>query len=466
MTLAPPTPDDAVNHLRGWLEGRLIAPDDPDYDGARALYYGGLERRPAAIVRPTGADDVALVVRHAAASGLELAVRSGGHGLLGHASVEGGIVLDLRDLRDLDIDVPGRTAWAGAGLTTGEYTHAVGAHGLATSFGDASTVGIGGLTLGGGIGLLSRKHGMTIDHLLAAEVVTADGQVRHVDATTEPDLFWAIRGGGGNLGVATRFQFRLHEVSSIVGGFLVLPATAEVIAGFVAEAEAAPDELTVMANVMSAAPPMPFLPPEVHGQRVLFAIMVHAGDPEDGERALESFRSLAPPLADLTGVMPYADMFPPEEEEFHPTVEAETLFRDTFDLSTARTVMKALDEATAPVAAVQVRVLGGAMARVPVEATAFAHRDRGLMVNVATMYEDPDERPSHRAWVNRAAAALAEGPTGRYVNFLGDDGDAAARTAYPGATWDRLAAVKRRYDPDNLFRHNVNVPPADGEHAS
>ncbi len=466
MTLAPPTPDDAVTQLRESVTGRVITPGDPDYDAARTLYYGGLDRRPLALVRATDASDVSLVVRHAATSGLELAVRSGGHGLLGHASVDGGLVLDLGDLRDLDIDVAGRTAWAGAGLTTGEYTHAVGAHGLATGFGDAGTVGIGGLTLGGGIGLLARKHGMTIDHLLAAEVVTADGQVRHVDATTDPDLFWAIRGGGGNLGVATRFQFRLHEVPSIVGGFLVLPATTEVIAGFVSEAEAAPEELTALANVMSAAPPMPFLPPEVHGQRVVFAMLVHAGDREDGERALAAFRSLAPPLADLTGPMAYADMFPQDEEEFHPTVVTETLFRDTFDLATARTVIEALDQSTAPVGVVQLRVLGGAMARVPVEATAFAHRDRRLMVNVAAMYEDPDDRPAHAAWVDRHAALLAEGPTGRYANFLGDDSETGARAAYPGATWDRLADIKRRYDPDNLFRRNVNVPPAGRDQVS
>lgn len=462
MTTAPPVPDDLVAQLRGSLTGRVITADDPDYDGARTLYYGGLARRPVAVVRAADASDVAMVVRRAAASGVELAVRSGGHGALGHASVDGGIVLDLGGLRGLDIDVGGRTAWAGAGLTTGEYTHAVGAHGLATGFGDAGTVGIGGLTLGGGIGLLVRKHGMTIDHLLAAEVVTADGLVRHVDADTEPDLFWALRGGGGNVGVATRFQFRLHEVPSIVGGFLVLPATAEVVAGFVAAAGDAPDELTTLANVMSAAPPMPFLPPEVHGQGVLFAMMVHAGDPEAGEAALAPFRSLAPPLADLTGPMPYADMFPAEEEDFHPTAVFETLFRDTFDLATAGAVMDAIEQSTAPMAAVQVRVLGGAMARVPADATAFAHRHRRLMLNVAAMYEDPDERATHLAWVDRHATALAEGPAGRYVNFLGDDSEAGARAAYPGATWDRLAAVKRRYDPDNLFRHNVNVPPAGG----
>lgn len=460
MTSAPPAPNDTVAQLRDALAGRVITRDDPDYDEARALYYGGIDRQPLVVVRPADARDVSLVVDRAAAWGMELAVRSGGHGALGHASVDGGIVLDLGGLQGLEIDVAGRTAWAGAGLTTGEYTHAVGAHGLATGFGDAGTVGIGGLTLGGGIGLLARPHGMTIDHLLAAEVVTADGQVRHVDATTDPELFWAIRGGGGNLGVATRFQFRLHEVPSIVGGFLVLPATAEVVDGFVAAAEVAPEELTALANVMSAAPPLPFLPPEVHGRQVLFAMIVFAGETEAGLAALAPFRSLATPLADLTGPMSYADMFPPEEADFHPTAVFENLFRDTFDLDTARTVMEALDQSTAPMAAVQIRVLGGAMARVPVEATAFAHRDRRLMVNVAAMYEDPDERTTHQAWVDRWATALAQGRTGRYVNFLGDDSDAGARAAYPGATWDRLAAVKHRYDPDNLFRHNVNVPPA------
>ena len=222
----------------------------------------------------------------------------------------------------------------------------------------------------------------------------------------------------------------------------------------------APEELSTIANVMSAAPPMPFLPPEVHGQPVLQAILAYAGDPEAGQAAVAPFRALASPLVDLVAPRPYADLFPPEEDGPRPHVALQTVFRDTFDPGTADDVVEALTRTTAPVGVVQVRVLGGAMARVPVEATAFAHRHRRLMVDVAAMYEDPEEWPVHRAWVDRYAHALAEGPAGRYVNFLGEHTEGANRAAYPGETWDRLAAIKGRHDPENLFRHNVNVPPA------
>src|SRR5215218_9477784 len=236
-------------YLNDQLKGRIITPGDPDYDRARTVFSGAIDRRPALIVRAADAADVSRVIALARDSGLELAVRGGGHSNAGHGVSEGGIVLDLSELRALEIDVAGRTAWAETGLTAGEYTAAVGAHGLATGFGDTGSVGIGGITLAGGVGFLVRKHGLTIDDVLAAEIVTADGELLRVDAESHPDLFWALRGGGGNFGVATRFKFRLHEVDTFVGGMLLLPATPEVIASFVAEAEAAPEELSTIANV-------------------------------------------------------------------------------------------------------------------------------------------------------------------------------------------------------------------------
>jgi FAD/FMN-containing dehydrogenase len=270
------------------LTGRVIGPRDPAYDDARRVFSGAVDRRPAAIVRVADAADVAHVVSFARETGLELAVRSGGHSSAGHGVSEGGIVLDLADLRALEIDVQGRTAWAEGGLTAGEYTATAGAHGLATPFGDTGSVGIGGITLSGGVGYLVRKHGLTIDDLLAAEIVTADGRLRHVDAETHPDLFWAIRGGGGNFGVVTRFKYRLHPVNTVVGGMLMLPATAEVIASFIAEAEAAPEELSTIANIMPA-PPMPFLPSEHHGRLVVMGMLAYAGDAESGRAAIARF---------------------------------------------------------------------------------------------------------------------------------------------------------------------------------
>ncbi|MGB8982525.1 MAG: FAD-binding protein, partial [Anaerolineales bacterium] len=379
----------------------------------------------------------------------------------GHSVVEGGIVLDLSNMRALHIDSRTRTAWAQTGLTAGEYTSAAGAHGLATGFGDTGSVGIGGITLGGGVGYLVRKYGLTIDDLLAAEIVTADGQLLQVDAKDHPDLFWAIRGGGGNFGVATRFQYRLHEVDMIFGGMLILPATAEAIAGFIAEAEAAPDELSTIANVMTA-PTMPFLPPEVHGKPIILAMLAYAGDVKTAEQVLAPFRALAKPHADMLKPMHYPEMYPAEEGgDYHPVAAARTMFVDSIDRSAGETIMNYLQASTASMAVAQLRVLGGAMARVPVEATAFAHRKSRIMVNVAALYEKPEEKATHESWAASFAAALRQSDNGVYVNFLGDEGPARIRAAYPGRTWDRLAEIKRRYDPTNLFRLNQNIPPAD-----
>jgi FAD/FMN-containing dehydrogenase len=342
-------------------------------------------------------------------------------------------------------------------LTAGAYTAAVGAHGLATGFGDTASVGIGGLTLGGGVGFLVRRHGLTIDNLLAAEVVTADGQVLQVDAETHPDLFWAIRGGGGNFGVATRLRFRLHELPSIVGGMLLLPGSAEVIEALVATAEAAPEELSLIANVM-VAPPMPFLPPAAHGQLVVMTLLCYAGDAEAGGRALAPFRALADPITDMVQPMPYAGLFEPADDMEVVEESARSLFMDGVDSRAATAIVEQLQATTAPMAVAQLRVLGGAMARVPAEATAFAHRDRRVMAGVGCVYQDAGERPTHEAWADGFAAALRGGP-GVYVNFLSNEGPGRVREAYPGRTWDRLVEVKRRYDPGNLFRLNQNIPP-------
>ena len=456
-----PSPTVELPRLRAAVDGRVITPDDPGYDQARTIFYGGFERRPAAIVRPADAAQVAQVVNQARDGGHELAVRAGGHSTVGHSLTEGGIVLDLSELSAIEVDPEARTAWAQAGLTTGAYTAAVQAHGLVTGFGDTASVGVSGLTLGGGVGYLVRKHGLTIDSLLAAELVTADGQILEVDDERHPDLFWAIRGGGGNFGVATRLKFRLHPLDGIVGGMLLLPASAQVIADFMAAAETAPEELSGIANIM-VAPPMPFLPPEAHGKLVVMAMLCYAGDAEAGQRALAPFRALAEPLADMLQPAPYAAMFPPEEgeEEFHPTAVSHTMFMDTVDRRMADTILEQLQASDAPVRVVQLRALGGAMARVPVEATAFAHRHSRIMANVAAFYEGPADRDRRQAWVDGAAAALQQGDEGAYVNFLGDEGPERVRRAYPGSTWDRLAEVKRRYDPDNLFRRNHNIPPA------
>ena len=444
------------------LPGRVIGPEDPEYDQARTVFYGGFDRRPAVIVRVADAGDVSRVVSFAREAGLELAVRGGGHSVAGHGVSDGGVVLDLSEMRALDIDADRRAAWAEAGSTAGEYTSAAAERGLATGFGDTGSVGIGGITLSGGVGFLVRKHGLTIDSLQAADVVTADGELLRADPETHPDLFWAIRGGGGNFGVATRFQFRLHELESFVGGFLVLPANPDVIASFVAEAEAAPNELSTIANVMPA-PPLPFLPAEHHGRLVVLALLGYAGRVEDGRRAIAPFRALATPIADLVRPMSYPEMYPPEEGGYHPVAVARTMFLDTVDSRAAETMVDHLEAATATMAVTQIRVLGGAVARVSPGATAYAHRQSRIMVNVAALYERDEERVAHQAWVDALAGALRQRDAGAYVGFLGDEGEERVRAAYPGSTWDRLAAIKARYDPGNLFRLNQNIPPAAGD---
>jgi FAD/FMN-containing dehydrogenase len=453
----------SIPELRAVLNGRVISPEDAAYDTVRAVFYGARSRRPALIVRVADATDVSHIVSLARERGLELAVRSGGHSLAGHSTTDGGIMIDLSDMKGLEIDVAGRTAWAETGLTAGEYTAAAGAHGLATGFGDTGSVGIGGITLGGGVGFLVRKYGLTIDDLLAAEIVTADGELLYVDSDTHPDLFWAIRGGGGNFGVATRFKFRLHEVDTIVGGMLILPATPEVIASFVAEAEAAPDELSTIANVM-VAPPMPFLPAEAHGKLVIMALLCYAGEVDEGERAIAPFRALATPLADTVGPKPYPQMYEPAEPGPDEEV-ARSLFIDTVDSGVAEKIVEHLRASTAPLAVAQIRVLGGAMARVSADATAFTHRERGIMVALGAVYERAEETAMHEEWVGKFAAALRQGDGGVYVNFLGDEGKARIREAYPGATFERLAEIKGRYDSTNLFRINQNIPPATGNRA-
>lgn len=449
----------SIDDLRAALRGRVIVPGEPDYDKARTTFYGGIDRHPAVIVKVADPQDVSKVVSLAREDGIELAVRGGGHSIAGHCVSEGGIVIDFSERRSLRIDPVDRTAWAETGVTAGEYTTAAARHGLATGFGDAGSVGIGGITLSGGIGFLVRKHGLTIDSLLAAEIVTADGRILQVDESHHPDLFWAIRGGGGNFGVVTRLKLRLHDLKRVIGGMLILPATLEVITGFMEIAHAAPEELSTIANVM-VAPPMPFFPAEIHGKLVVMAQLVYAGDGDAGERVVADFRKLAPPLVDMVKSMPYPEIYPPEDPDYHPLAAGRTMFLDSFTSRKAETILSFLNSSTALMRVAQLRVLGGAMARVREDATAFAHRSRAILANVAALYQSPDEQNRHLGWVEQFATSLRDGE-GAYVGFLGDEGEDRVREAYPGRTWDRLSSVKRTYDPTNLFRLNQNIPPSE-----
>ncbi len=454
------SPNLDVESLRRALTGQVFTPEDAGYEYAHRLFipvYDGV--RPAVVAQVANASDIATVLTIARETGLELAIRSGGHSAAGHSTADGGIVIDMRGLKSLEIDVESRTAWADTGLTAAAYSNETNAVGLATGLGDTGSVGLGGITLGGGIGFLVRKHGMTIDSLVAAELVTANGEVVHADQESHPDLFWAIRGGGGNFGVATRFKLRLQALDKIVGGMMVLPATTDTIVGFIAEAEQAPEELSTIANVMSC-PPLPFVPEKIHGRLVIMALVAWCGDLEEGQKVVDRFRGLARPIADMVQEMPYPEIYGPEDEEYRPLAVARTLWADNFDAATAETILGFLEDSDAPMRVAQLRVLGGAMSRVPNDATAFAHRDRKMMVNVASFYEGPDDRARREAWVSDFAKALSNGDPSGYVGFLADEGQERVRAAYPGGAWDRLRRVKAQYDPDNLFRLNQNIPPS------
>jgi FAD/FMN-containing dehydrogenase len=445
-----------IQELRPAFKGRLISPTDSDYDKARTVFYAGIENTPALIVRAADAEDVAKAIKLASKNGLELAVRSGGHSFAGYSATKGGIVIDMRDMKNLEIDVADKTVWAETGLTAMELTQAVDKHDLVIGFGDTGSVGIGGITLGGGVGFLVRKFGLAIDNLLAAEIVTADGEILQTDKDNHLDLFWAIRGGGGNFGVVTRFKYQLHELGEVLGGIMVLPATAEIIAQVTEIAASAPEELSMIINVMPTFP-MPGVPEEYVGKLSIMAMIMYAGDPAEGEKVIAPIRALATPIADMVKPMRYKDIFFPEDEEYHPTAVSQTMHINNIDLVVAQAILAQLEASDSEMRAVQLRVLGGAMARVAPEATAYAHRHNPIMVNIAAFYETEAERKARQIWVTETAAKLDQGDKSVYVGFLGPNDASRAKDAYPEATRQRLLEIKKRYDPTNLFSRNFNI---------
>ncbi|GHA21513.1 FAD-linked oxidase [Devosia pacifica] len=449
----------SIEALASRLEGRLVTADSADYDELRCLASSNWDHYPIFVARVANAPDVADVVDFARRNQLEIAVRSGGHSVCGHSASHGGVVIDMREMTSLDIDLERMTVWAGAGLTAGEVCAALDQHNVVVGFGDSATVGIGGLTLGGGVGYMARKHGLTIDMLIAAEIVTASGSILTVDETHHADLFWALRGGGGNFGIVTRFCYRLNPLPEFTGGPLILPATPEVLAGFIACAKAAPDELTTILLAMPA-PPLPFLPADLIGKTVLLGMMAYAGPQADAQSALEPFRSLATPIADLVRPGPYSMMYLPEDPSMRPTISIRTLFKDEINRDEAAEILKQLERCDAPMRMAQIRVLGGAASRVPAAATAYAHRDAQMLVGFLAMDGSVEAAARHDNWASDCVKAMGGATRGTYVNFLADEGEEMVRSAYPGETWERLRKIKKTYDPTNLFRLNQNISPA------
>lgn len=442
------------------FRGRVIGPGDDDYDRARRVNNAAVDGRPALVVQPLDATDVALAIAHAQQSNLPLVVRAGGHSMAGHGTGDGTLVVDLSAMRGIDVDAAGRTAWADAGILAGEYTSATLPHGLVTPFGDTGSVGVAGITLGGGVGWLVRKHGMTIDSLLAVEIVTADGRSRIASPGEDPDLFWAVRGAGANFGVVTRMQFRLHPLGDVLAGDIILPATREVLRGMIPALLAAPDELTAMPTIMQA-PPDPAIPDAFRGRVVVYLSFVWCGGREGGGRALAPLRDLGAPISETAEWQPYANLFkPPDRDHVQPDgVSSRALFIETLDDVTIDVIQHRLAAPSAPEALVQLRVLGGAMARVPNDAAAFGWRDRSAIMWLITPYEDLERAAEHEAWTAAFRAELPTGDGATYLNFMGAEPAGAVRAAYPVDTFNRLRQLKRRYDPDNVFRANHNIPP-------
>ncbi|MFF5290074.1 FAD-binding oxidoreductase [Paractinoplanes globisporus] len=456
--------DATLGELSQALRGELIRPDDPRYDEARSIWNAAHDRRPALIVRCRGVADVLKTVEFARSEGLPLAVRGGGHSIPGFSTVDGGIVLDLSPMNGIRVDPVNRTAVCQGGSLWSDVDAETQAFGLALTGGLVSTTGIGGFTLGGGIGWLVRRCGLTCDNLIAADIVTADGQYLHTSEDERPELLWALRGGGGNFGVVTSMEFRLHEVGpTIFGGLVFYPGeyAEQVLHGYRKATSGIPDELTTLVN-MTTAPPAPFLPEEVHGKPIVAVGGMWSGRPEDGDAATRPFRELAPVITDLFGPMPYAA----QQQLLDPLYPRGIFnyFRSAFfsDLDEAAAAL-AREHARVPNAMSEVHVhhLGGAMGRVPADATAFGTRDREFILNIVARTPDANGYPEVVAWAKGATDALgADAAT--YVNFTGEGSEDRVRAAYPRGTYERLVTIKDKYDPTNLFRLNQNIPPSAG----
>ncbi|WP_454084551.1 FAD-binding oxidoreductase [Georgenia sp. Marseille-Q6866] len=448
----------ALAHLEQTFAGRLLRPDADGFAELTAREFAAVGDHPAAVAQVGTTADVVAAVRGAREAGLSVAVRSGGHSYAHHGAGPGGLVLDVRGLDPVSIDPDALVGHAGGGATAGAYSRAAGEHGLATGFGDTGTVGVAGISLGGGIGFLSRRDGLTVDNVLAAEVVLADGSVVTADAEHHPDLFWALRGGGGNFGVVTRLTLRLRPTTAVTGGMLVLEPTPERLAAANQVVLDAADGLSAMINLL-VAPPAPFLPQSLHGRPVMLVLVCWSGPEAEADFALAPLRALDEPLVEDIGPRAYTDMLqgpPPSPQPLHPAMR--TGFTDRLDEQWAATALDAVTTATT-FTAVNLRPMGGAIARVPVDATAFAHRHHAVMASVAAPTPDPAALPAAQAWADATARSLGLVGAG-YVNFMSETTADDVAAAYPGAVLERLGEVKRTYDPDNVFRYNHNVTPA------
>ena len=455
---------DTLDTLRQSLRGAVCLPEEAGYDEARTIWNAMIDRHPGAVVRCKGASDIIRAVTFAREHGVLLAVRAGGHNIAGNAVCEAGLLLDLSLMRSVRVDPVRRTALVEPGATLGDFDREAQAFGLATPLGINSTTGVAGLTLGGGFGWLSRKFGLSIDNLVSADVVTADGKLEKASTTENSDLFWALRGGGGNFGVVSSFEFGLHPVGPMVlSGLIVHPfaQARELLAGYRQVAAKAPDELTQWV-VLRKAPPLPFLPANVHGKEILVFAVCYVGDEREGNRALEPLRSLGTPIADVVGMQPFTAW----QSAFDPllTPGAYNYWKSHNFVELGDGLLDVLINQVGmlPTAECEIFIgqLGGAAGRVAPDAMAYPHRNANFAMNVHTRWREPADERRSIDWARKLFAEAAPYATGGvYVNFMPEDETDRVSSAY-GANYARLAALKAKYDPDNLFRLNQNVQPS------
>ncbi len=454
---------DPTASLRGFA-GRLLTPTSDHYEATRRIWNGSIDRRPAFIAQCTSTSDVVAAVRFARRHDLPIAVRGGGHSIPGYSVTDGGLMIDLQPMKTVTVDPGARVSHVGPGVLWQEFDAAAHRHGLATPGGEISDTGVAGLTLGGGIGWLSRMHGLAADNLLGVELVTADGAVLTADDDTDPELMWGLRGGGGNFGIVTRFTFRVHPIQPLWGGMVLYAGddAAEVLRAVVDISDAAPRELALVAAIVSA-PPAPFVPPAAVGKPVVGVAAAYVGDPRTGAPASEPLRHLGAVLHDTFAVTPYPQlqrMF----DDANPPGRQQYVKSDFLAPLPHAAVAALADCATAPSSPlnqVLLRRLGGAIGDRDDAATAFGYRDAAHMLLVAASWEDPAEDPApHRSWVRATWSATRPWAHGTYVNHLGDEGVDRIREAYLPDTWRRLTRLKYRMDPDNVFALNQNIPPS------
>jgi FAD/FMN-containing dehydrogenase len=464
MTLTATLGDATVAELRSVVAGAVIVPGDADYETARWTWNHAIDRHPAMIVRCTGTADVVAAVRFARSEGVPIAVRGGAHSVAGFSTCDDGLVLDLTQMSAVHVDASAGRARAQGGTTWKQFDRETQLFGLATTGGLVSSTGLGGFTLGGGIGHLVRKCGLTCDNLISAEVVDADAQVMRVAADENADLFWALRGGGGNFGVLTSLELALHRVgTTVLGGAIFYPGNqaAQVISGWRDAVTDAPDQLTTTLNLIGAVPPLPFLPEAVHGSRVAAVIACYAGDLAIGEATVAALRHLGDPIADVLAPMPYLAL----QQLVDPLWEAgaanyfTSVFLDGVPDPAVDTLVEAHGRSAPPPMTSELHVhhLGGAVSRVAEDSTPFAHRRSPFLLNCVVRTQNAADLPPLAEWAQQTRTDMARFGRGPYVNFTGEGG--VERAAYPPQTYARLADVKRRYDPDNVFRFNQNISP-------